>query len=78
MVPCEVFESRISANLLLNIWYHMLCNQIRHTISQDLEILYTVLILIGILNIYYNQIHPIVHFLPVTVVQKQEELSIYF
>ena len=26
----------------------------------------------------YKQIPPVVHFLPVTIVQKQEELSIYF
>ena len=37
MVPCGIFETRISANLLFKIWLHMLCNQFRHTTSQDLE-----------------------------------------
>ena len=78
MVPCGIFETRISAKFLLKIWLHMLCNQFRHTSSQDLEVLYTDLILIDILNILYKQIHPVVYFLPVTIVQKQEKLSIYF
>ena len=56
----------------------MLCNQFRHTTSQDLEVVYTELIFTDILNILYKQIHPVVHFLPVTIVQKQEKLSIYF
>ena len=30
-----------------------------------------------ILNILYKQIHPVVYFLPVTIIQKQEKLSIY-
>ena len=77
MVPCGIFETRISANFLLKIWLHMLCNQFRHTTSHDLEILYEKQILIDILNILYKQIHPVVYFLPVTIVQKQEKLSIY-
>ena len=56
----------------------MLCNQFRHTTSYDLEVLYTEQILIDILNILYKQIHPVVYFLSVTIVQKQEKLSIYF
>ena len=32
---------------------------------------------IDILNILYEQIYPVVYFLPVTIVQKQEKLSIY-
>ena len=56
----------------------MLCNQFRHTTSQDLEVLYTEHIFIDIRNILYKQIHPVVYFLPVTIVQKQEKLSIYF
>ena len=55
----------------------MLCNQFWHTALQDLEVLYTELIYIDILNILYKQIHPVVYFLPVTIVQKQEKLSIY-
>ena len=51
----------------------MLCNQFRHTASGSS--IYRV-------NIYrhtlYKQIHPVVYFLPVKIVQKQEELSIYF
>ena len=74
MVPCGIFETRISAKCLLKIWLHMLCNQFRHTTSQDLEVLYTKYIFIDILNTLYKQIHPVVHFLPVTMVQKQEEL----
>ena len=72
MVPCGIFETRISANFLLKFWLHMLCNQFRHKTSQDLEDLYTDLIFIEILNILYKQIHPVVYFLPVTIVQKQE------
>ena len=56
----------------------MLCNQFRHTTSHDLEVLYTELIFIDILNIQYEQLHPVVYFLPLTIVQKQEKLSIYF
>ena len=48
----------------------MLCNQFRHTASQDLECLYAELIFI--LN-YINKFIQLS-----TVVQKQEELSIYF
>ena len=55
----------------------MLCNQFRHTASHDLEVLYTEQICIDIHNIY-KQIHPVVYFLPVTIVQTQEKLSIYF
>ena len=77
MVPCGIFETRISANFLLKLWLNMLCNQFRHTTSHDLEVLYTEYIFIDILNILYEQIHPVVYFLPVTIVQKQEKLSIY-
>ena len=56
----------------------MLCNQRRHTASQTLEVLYTEQILIDILNTFYKQIHPVGHFLTVTIVQKQEELSIIY
>ena len=55
----------------------MLCNQFRHTASHDLEVLYTEQILIEVHNIFYKQIPPVVYFLPVTIVQKQEKLSIY-
>ena len=41
MVPCGIFETRISAKSLLKIWFHLLCNQFRHITSQDLEVLYT-------------------------------------
>ena len=30
-----------------------------------------------VLNILYEQIHSVIYFLPVTIVQKQEKLSIY-
>ena len=46
----------------------MLRNQFRHTQSQDLDVLYTEKIFIDILNTLYKQIHPVVHFLPVTIV----------
>ena len=78
MVPCGIFETRISANFLLKIWLHMECNQRRHTASQTLEVVYTEKIFIDTLNTLYKQIHPDVYFLPVKIVQKQEELSIYF
>ena len=55
----------------------MLGNQFRHTASHDLEVLYTEQIYKDIHNILYKQIHPFVYFLPVTIVQKQEKLSIY-
>ena len=55
----------------------MLCNQLRHTASHDLEVFYTEQIFIDINNIFYEQIHSIVYFLPVTIIQKQEKLSIY-
>ena len=55
----------------------MLCNQFRHTTSHDLKVLYTEQIFIDILNILYKQIHPVVYILPMTIVQKQEKLSIY-
>ena len=77
MVPCGIFETRISAKFLLKIWLHMLRNQFRHTASHDLEVLYTEQILIEVHNIFYKQIPPVGHFLPVTIVQKQEKLSIY-
>ena len=77
MVPCGIFETRISAKFLLKIWLHMLCNQFRHATSYDLKVLYAKQIFIDILNILYKQIHPVVYFLPVTIVQKQEKLSIY-
>ena len=77
MVPFGIFETRISANFLLKNWLHMLCNQFRHTTSHDLKVLYTELMFIDILNILYEQIYPVVYFLPVTIVQKQEKLSIY-
>ena len=41
MVPCGIFETRISRIFLLKIWLHMLCNQFRHTTSNDLDVLYT-------------------------------------
>ena len=41
MVPCGIFETQISAKFLLKIWLNVLCNQLRHTSSQDLEVLYT-------------------------------------
>ena len=78
MVPCGIFETRISAKCLLNIWSHMLCNQYRHTESQDLKGLYTEKIYIDILNTLYKQIHLVGHFLPVKMVEKQEKFSIYF
>ena len=80
MIPGGIFETRISAKIFvkIKIWLHMLCNQFRHTSSQDLDVLYTEKIFIDILNTLYKQIYPVVHFLPVTMVQKQEELSIYF
>ena len=78
MVPCGIFETQISVTFLLKIWLLMLCNQLRHTTSQDLEVLYTEQIFIDILNTLYKQIYPVVYFLPVMMVQKQEELSIYF
>ena len=57
----------------------MLCNRFRLTTSHDLEVFfYTQQIFIDILNTLYEQIHPVVYFLPVTIVQKQEKLSIYF
>ena len=71
MVPCGIFDTRISANFLLKIWLHMLCNQSRHTPSHDLKVLCAKQIFIDILNILYKQIHPVVYFLPVTIVQKQ-------
>ena len=74
MVSCGIFETRISAKFLLKIWLHMLCNQLRHTTSYDLEVLYTELIFKDIVNTLYKQIHTVVNFLPVTIVQKQEEL----
>ena len=77
MVPCAIFETRISAIFWLIIWLHMLCNQFRHTASHDLEVFYTEQIFIDIHNIFNKQIHPVVYFLPVTIVQKQEKLSIY-
>ena len=40
MVHCRIFETRISANFLLEIWLHMLCYQFRHTTAQDLEVLF--------------------------------------
>ena len=55
----------------------MLCNQLRHTASHDLEVVYTEQIVLDIHTILYKQIHPFVYFLPVTIVQKQEKLSIY-
>ena len=78
MVPCGIFESRISANVLLKILLHMLCNQFRHTPSHDLKVLYIEQIFMDKNNMIYNQIHPVVYFLPVMIVQKQEKLSIYF
>ena len=77
MFPCGIFETRILANFLLKNWLHMLCNQLRHTASHDLEVVYTEQIVLDIHNILYKQIHPFVYFLPVTIVQKQEKLSIY-
>ena len=56
----------------------MLCNQFRHTALHNLKVLYTEKIFIDILNILYKQIHPVVYSLPVTIVQKQEKLPIYF
>ena len=55
----------------------MLCNQFRHTTSHNLKVLYAKQIFIDILNILYKQIHLVLYFLPVTIVQKQEKLSIY-
>ena len=55
----------------------MLCNQLRHTTSQDLKVLYTELIFIDMLNTLYIQIYPVVYFLQVTIVQKQEFISEY-
>ena len=55
----------------------MLCNHFRHTASHDLEVLNTEQIFIDIHSILYKQIHPVVYYLPVTIVQKQEKLSIY-
>ena len=52
--------------------------KLRHTTSHDLKVLYTEQIFIDILNILYKQNNPVVYFLPVTIVQKQEKLSIYF
>ena len=63
--------------VLLQIWLHILSNQFRHTTSQDLEVLYTEEISILILNKLYKQIPPVAHFLPVTIVQKQEKLSFF-
>ena len=78
MVPRGIFETRISAIFLLKNLLDVLCNQFRHTTSHDLKVLYTEQIFIDILNILYKQNHPVVYFLPVTMVQKQEKLSIYF
>ena len=72
MVPCGIFETRISANCLLKNGLHILCNQFRHTASQDLEVVTL------ILNKIYKQIPPVNHFLPMAIVKKQEESSIYF
>ena len=55
----------------------MLCNQFRHTASHDLEVFYREQIFIYIHNIFYKKNYPVVYFLPVTIVQKQEKLSIY-
>ena len=74
MIPCGIYETRISAEFLLNIWLHMFFNQFRHTTSQDLEALYTEKIFILILNTLYKQIYPVVHFLPVTIVQKTRKV----
>ena len=74
-------ESLNISDVLLKIWLHMLCNKFRHTTSQDLEVLYTVnnkKKFIPKLNILYKQFHPVVNFLQLTIVKKQEELSIYF
>ena len=66
---------------LLKTLFHMLSYQFRQTTSQDLEVLYTEYIqsrCILIPNTLYKQIHPVVHFLTVTIVQKQEKVSTYF
>ena len=72
MVCCGIFETRISANaiFLLKIGLHILCNQFRHTASQNLEVLNTDLIFTLILKLY-TQIPPVVHFLPVTTIKKR-------
>ena len=80
MVPCGIFETRKSAIVLFLIkknWAPLLCNQFRHTSSQDQEVLYKEL-LKHLLNKICKCILPVVHSLPVTIVQKQQELSIYY
>ena len=72
MGPCGVFETRRLhvAILWLKFGFYILCNRIGQKTAQDLKV--------NICPHIYKQISPVVHFLLVTIAQKQEELSIYF
>ena len=74
MVPCGIFETRIASNLFLK--FGSICYVINFGILHYKIWKFYIqskYIRIDILNILHKQIHPVVYFLPVTIVQKQEK-----